>query len=170
MKFELVILEELSGNRATIYSVYLDEEDTTLFDKFVSENIADFPKEVSNINNQLLTIGNKTGAIEIYFAKPEGKPGQGIWDLRDKPKRSLRLYCMLIGKGVVILGGGGPKTTRTIQKDPKLKYENDLMRKVSELLTQKMKPDEKEIWLSEDGMELLSSDDLILGNFDPEED
>jgi hypothetical protein len=156
--FELVKIEKLSGSRTTIYTIYLQDEDETLFDRFIRENLEAFPEELANIRYQLETIAHQTGAIEPFFEKPEGKPGQDVWDLRDKPNKRLRLYCMRISNVVLILGGGGPKTTRTIQEDPKLKAENYLIRNVSDLITEKIK--NKEIRWSKDGTELIGETEL----------
>lgn len=171
MKIEIVKLEKLSGARATIYSISLDDDSITLYERFVEENIEKFPKELASIREKISTIANRTGAIETFFEKPEGSPGQDVYDLRDRPKKRLRLYCMRLGKVAVILGGGGPKpkSIRKLQEDPKLNAENALIRKVSDLLTQKI-VDDKEIWWSEDGMELLSDSELILEDDDPDDD
>ena len=62
---------------------------------------------------------------------------------------------MQLGHVVIILGGGGPKTTRTLQEDPKLKLENDLMRMVSDAITIRIM--EKDVTWSADGTELLGN-------------
>lgn len=171
MKIEIIKLEKLSGARATIYSVSLDDDSITLYERFVAENIEEFPDEVVSISDQIQVIAHRTGAIETFFEKPEGSPGQDVYDLRDRPSKRLRLYCMRLGKVAIIHGGGGPKskTIRPLQDDPKLKAENALIRKVSDLLTKKIVK-EKEIWWSGDGMELLSDSELILEDDDPEDD
>lgn len=48
VNYEIVELEEFSGNKATIYSIVLEGDDVTLFDHFVEENIADFRNELIN--------------------------------------------------------------------------------------------------------------------------
>lgn len=163
MKFEIVKLHGLCGKRATVYSVILHDEEQTLFERFVVENRNDYLTELTDLRNQIQVISTRTGIRENFFDKPEGKFGQDIWALYDKPGKSLRLYCMQLGHVVIILGGGGPKTTRTLQEDPKLKLENDLMRMVSDALTARIK--EKDVIWSADGTELLG--DLM---FDDEEE
>ncbi len=157
MKFEIIKLENLSGVRATVYSVTLNDEALTLFERFLVENKSGYLAELKDISNQIRVISTKTGIRDNFFDKPEGKFGQDIWALYDKPRGKLRLYCMQLGHIVIILGGGGPKKTRTLQEDPKLKLENDLMRKVSDAVTQRIK--DKEISWSSDGTELMG--DLI---------
>jgi hypothetical protein len=166
VKFEIIKLENLSGVRATVYSVTLNDETHTLFERFIVENRSDYINELKDISTQIRVIAHKTGIRDNFFDKPEGKFGQDIWALYDKPRGRLRLYCMQLGHIVIILGGGGPKNTRTLQEDPKLKLENDLMRMVSDALTQRIK--DKEIRWSSDGTELIG--DLIFDDLDSDED
>lgn len=166
MKFEIIKLENLSGVQATVYSVTLNDESLTLFERFIMENLNGYPVELADISNQIKVIVNKTGIRDNFFDKPEGKLGQDIWALYDKPRRRLRLYCMQLGHIVIILGGGGPKNTRTLQEDPKLKIENDLMRMVSDALTKRIL--EKDIEWSSDGTELTGN--LLFDDEAPDED
>lgn len=154
MKFEIIKVSQLSGRKATIYSVIVNDAPHTLFDQFLIENASDFLTEVQDITSRIRVIGHKTGAIETFFRKPEGKAGQDIFALYDSPGSKLRLYCIRLGNVAVILGGGGPKpkNIRALQDDPKLKEENYILREISDRLTQRIK--EKEIRWSEDGMEL----------------
>ncbi len=164
MKFQIVKLERLCGKRTTVYSVVLNDEEHTLFERFIIENRTIYKKELTDLRNQIAVISNQTGIRDNFFDKPEGKIGQDIWALYDKPKKRLRLYCMQLGHVVIILGGGGPKpkTIRALQDDPKLDFENGLMRMVSDALTVRIR--EKEIRWSPDGTALIG--DLI---FDDEE-
>jgi hypothetical protein len=45
MKYKLVKIDKLSGNRASIYSIIQDDEDVTFLDKFVAENSISFKSE-----------------------------------------------------------------------------------------------------------------------------
>jgi len=155
VKFEIVKLHRLCGKRATVYSVILNDEEQTLFERFLVENRNDHLAELTDLRNQIKVISTLTGIRDNFFDKPEGKFGQDIWALYDKPRKRLRLYCMQLGHVVIILGGGGPKTTRTLQEDPKLKHENYLMRMVSDALTLRIK--EKDVAWSVDGTELLGN-------------
>lgn len=168
MKFRIVKLERFCGKRTTVYSVILNDEEQTLFERFIIENLSAYRTELADLGNQIVTIANKTGIRDNFFDKPEGKIGQDIWALYDKPQKRLRLYCMQLGHVIIILGGGGPKPKhiRALQDDPKLDYENGLMRLVSDALTLRMR--EKEIKWSPDGTELIG--DLIFDDEDFTED
>lgn len=154
MTFSLKRLDNLSGKKATVYSVQLDDG-TDLFDQFLNENSAIYGNDLKNILQRIRSISRKTGAQEHFFKTKEGNPGDGVCALYDTPGKQLRLYCIRMGNAVIILGGGGPKSeeVRALQEDPKLKHENYLLRDISKEITNKMKNDE--IRFSDDELELL---------------
>lgn len=139
MNCEIVKLDAYSGNGASIYTIYIEEEETTLYEKFVSENKSSYNNEVKDINNRLITIG-KIGAREQFFKLKEGVPGDGVCALFDNPNSNIRLYCIRYGSNLIIVGGGGPKSKsiRSLQQDDKLTKENYLLRAISKEITQKM--------------------------------
>lgn len=152
MTFSLNKKKQLSGDKATVYSVQL-EDGTDLFDQFLSENAGDYENDTKDILQRIRAMASKTGAQEHFFKTHEGEPGDQVCALYDTPNQNLRLYCIRMGNTVVILGGGGPKSTRTLQQDPKLKKENYLLRDVSETIKQKMISNE--IRFSDDELELI---------------
>lgn len=154
MTISLKRLDKLSGKKATVYSVQLDDG-TDLFDQFLNENSAEYEKDVKNILQRIRSISRKAGAQKHFFKTKEGKPGDGVCALYDTPDKHLRLYCIRMGNTVIILGGGGPKPKkiRALQEDSKLKHENYLLRDVSKELTDKMR--NGEIRFSDDELELL---------------
>lgn len=144
MKFEIVELDNLSGLEATIYSVIIDDDSETLFDKFLNENKTTFKEELVTIIAILDEIAQRNGARRSYFKENEGKLGDLVCALYDTPLSNLRLYCIRFGTTVIILGGGGykPKNIRALQEDDKLTKENYLLRQISALIYQKMKEGE----------------------------
>ncbi|MGM0497528.1 MAG: hypothetical protein ACQESJ_06380, partial [Bacteroidota bacterium] len=145
--------EKLSGKEASIYSIFLEEEQETLFNRFINENKNSFKSELKDIINRIKVIGHKTGAREQFFKLKEGKPGDGVCALYDRPDKNLRLYCIRYGKTIILLGGGGQKDTNTLQEEPKLKQENYILRKVAKEIQEKMQ--EGEIKFSDDYMSFL---------------
>ena len=145
MKCRLIKIESLSGRKASVYSVSLGREVETLLEKFVRENQNLYLSETKDILKRLKTIGHRTGAREQYFKKFEGKPGDGVCALFDNPDSKLRIYCILFGTQLLVVGGGGPKPKNisAFQEDKKLKDENYFLRWLSEQITQRIK--EKEI-------------------------
>ncbi len=144
MKFELIELENLSGPKATFYSVLIDNDSETLFEKFYDENKDTFREELKSIVKTLDIIALDNGARRNYFKENESKLGDLVCALYDTPKSNLRLYCMRLGNTVIILGSGRQKSKsiRALQEDEKLTQENYMMRTLSDLLYKKIKEGE----------------------------
>ncbi len=64
MNGKLIKTYQLIGLQSYVYSVYLDNEERTLFERFIEENIISFKSEINDIVQHLRTIGTKTGARE----------------------------------------------------------------------------------------------------------
>ena len=150
MKCRLVKINKLSGDRASLYSVVINEEKETLLEKFIRENKNSFLSETKDILKRLRTIGHKTGARKQFFKEFEGKPGDGICALYDDPDSKLRLYCIIFGTQILVVGGGGPKPKNisAFQDNQKLKDENYFLRWLSEQITERIK--DKEITFEND--------------------
>ena len=148
MKFEIVELEDISGPKTVVYSVLVNDDQETLFERFVRENHGQYKIEVDDILNRLAQISSKYGAREHFFKLNEGVPGDGVCALYDNPDSNLRLYCIRYGTTIVILGGGGykPKTIRAFQEDEKLTQENSILREISKRIT-------GELWSNGDYLE-----------------
>jgi hypothetical protein len=146
MIFELVELTDLSGPKATIYSLFVNEEKQTLFDKFLSQHLENHKDEVLSILDKIDKMAWKYGAERMFFKENEGKLGDLVCALYDSPDSHLRLYCMRLGKTIIILGSGGvkPKSIRALQEDPVLTQANGLIRRFSSVFAQKLK--EREIY------------------------
>jgi len=155
MKCKIVKLDQFSGCSASVYSVYINDEKKTLFDKFIEENINSFKSELLNIIQRLKVIGKSTGARMKFFKDKEGNPGDGVCALYDIPGTKLRLYCIRYGAELIILGGGGekPKHIKKLQDDKKLKKENYLLREISNEISNRIKT--KDIEWSDDHMDLI---------------
>lgn len=166
LKCQLIKIPQFSGSMGSVYTILIDDEETTAFQKFIMNNKNSFISEIKDIVGRLKAMGSKTGMRENFFKLNEGNPSDGVCALYDEDKSNLRLYCIRYGSQLIILGGGGhkPKTIRALQDDPNLKEENFILRNLSKLITEKMK--EKEIWFSEDGLDFEG--DLTIENFNYE--
>lgn len=145
MRYKLVKLQKLSGNKASIYSVIQNDETESFLEKFIKENKISFIDETKNILMRLKSIGHTTGARENFFKIFEGQFGDGVCALYDEPESNLRLYYIRYGTQLVVVGNGGPKPKRisAFQEDEKLTEENYFLRWLSEEITSRIK--EKEI-------------------------
>jgi hypothetical protein len=142
MKLKLIEIPQFSGRRCKIYSVLMDGDEKTLFDHFTEENEDVFSDEVDSIFQDLMQIGRESGAKDQYFRyKKEGKLGDGIEALFDRPHANLRVYAIRYGNVLLVLGGGGhkPKSIRAFQEDPKLTKENYLLREIAAILYKAIK-------------------------------
>lgn len=147
-------LLQFCGNKCSVYTVEI-EKDLTRFDNFILENRNENFEELSNIAGRLKSIGNDNGALEDFFKLNEGKPGDDICALFDRPKVYLRLYCIRLSSKILIIGGGGPKTTRTWQEDTKLAKEVDFLMTVSATIKKKMKLGD--LTVSSNGLKFLGN-------------
>jgi hypothetical protein len=142
MNFKLQKIERLSGLKASVYTVVAEGDAGSLFAQFLAAYRNDYFEEVEDILNSLRTIGQKTGARETFFKRDEGRPGDLISALFDEPDRKLRLYCIQFGMDCIILGGGGPKTTRTWQEAPELKHQMEMLMKIADRVHERFKDKE----------------------------
>jgi hypothetical protein len=147
--FEIVKITRLSGRRATFYTAFLSDEETTLFEQFLLENKHLHQQELSNIVAEIKQMAHYTGARIDFFQKPEGKAGESIFALYAK---QLRLYCFRIDNCIVLLGGGGWKTVRTWQEDVQLTAAVQRLRFIARQIDERLR--QKEIRRSADDLEL----------------
>ena len=152
MSYEIVRLDDLSGDEASVYSILEDGEELTLLEKFIDENASEYKDEVDDIIKRLFSIGHNYGAREQWFKLKEGKGGDLVCALYDNPDRKLRLYCIRYGMSLIIVGGGGPKEVRVLQDDEKLTKENYTLRDISDAILERMR--DKDIKFSDDYQEL----------------
>jgi hypothetical protein len=147
MDFEIVELDEFSGDKAHIYSVCVDGNDNSLFDEFLLEN-EQYQDWLNEILVKLQNMGNNTGCRRGFFKHEEGKPGDGVAALR---VGQLRLYCLYFDNTAVIFGSGGYKSPdiRSYQEDPALYAKASQMIKIAEAINKAII--EKDIVIDDNG-------------------
>lgn len=74
MKFDIVDLNEFSGQAAKIYSILLEDDSLTLLDHFFEDN-NEYYLELKEIAAKLITMGKHTGCRPQFFKEYEGAPG-----------------------------------------------------------------------------------------------
>jgi hypothetical protein len=149
LNYEIVPLDEFSGFKATIYSILPKGTELTLFDNFVEEFSIEFKDEILSIAYLLEDMGHKYGVRENFVKLNEGKPGDGIVAIYDNPDKNLRIYGIRFGLGIIILGTGGQKKTKTWQQDEKLENAMTTLMKISNSINERIQ--NKEIIFSADG-------------------
>lgn len=147
MKLEIVKLDEFCCRAGCLYSVAINDDEYLLYDHFLNSFNSDYHSEIKELQTRLKTMAGTTGFVDTYF-KEEGSPDEGVYALYDKKQR-LRLYCIRYGNCTLVVGGGGPKTTRTYQEDPNLNSAVEMMEYVSSVITENIK--NKNIVIESDG-------------------
>ena len=157
MRFRIVKLKDFSDDRASIYSVILNDDNETLFDYFMLEYHDSFKSELLDIISRIRTIGSKTGAREHFFKPNEGKPGDGVCALYYSPTWGYSCNVLHMCLWILILGGGGEKlkNIRRLQDNEKLKEENYLLREISKAIYEKTR--NGEIRLSKDDNDFIGN-------------
>lgn len=141
----------LESEEASIYSFQIDDDALTELDKFFdaySESadtyiLGDFHRIVAAIEKIL-----QNGVLDHYF-RNEGKFKDNVCAVpllvqsRDKRLHgTLRLYCIRLSERVLVIGGGGIKTTRTYDEDDVLRGHIELLQAIDKELYLKIRSGE----------------------------
>lgn len=147
MDFNIVDIEEFSGEMAKIYSIILEDDEETLLDKFFEENRG-YEKELRNIAAKLDTMGHYTGCRIHFFKDKEGAPGDGMAVLKSG---RLRLYCLRFDNTCIFVGSGGykPPGVAAYQDDFLLNSKAQQMRRIAASINKAIK--EKDLIINDDG-------------------
>lgn len=145
-EYEIVELEEYSGEKARVYSVILRGDNSSLFESFVKNFSPNYPQEVSKIEIRLELMGNQLGAREIYFKEEADGKFQGriakkyFVRIMDAGIGTLRVYCLRFGNDALILFDGGIKPNKVTkwQDDPKLMPIVERAMKIARCITSKI--------------------------------
>lgn len=130
---ELILLNE--GNKCTLYSIQFTSEDNSEYERFYAKFIED-----AKLNHDLFRIVQivdkiaDEGALERFF-RPEGKMKDSVVALPVLSSK-LRLYCLRLSNGILILGNGDEKKTRTYNEDDSLRGYVLTLQKFEELLNE----------------------------------
>jgi len=129
MNFDIEELKDLSGDAASIYSVTIKGEETTLLEQFFDEN-AEYETELNEIARKLYIMGKQVGCRWDYFKHHEGSPGDGVAVLKSG---RLRLYCLYVDSTIVCFGSGGykPPEIRAYQENTVLNEKVEQMKAIA---------------------------------------
>ena len=119
---------------AGLFTICFEGESYTEFQKFITkghEN-ATLQPDLQKILNAIQHMMNAMGFLDRYF-RPEGKIRDRVAALPIQTSK-LRLYCLRLSDSVLIVGNGGPKTTKTYDEDTKLNGYVIQLQKLDDLL------------------------------------
>lgn len=120
--------------KAGLFTICFEGESFTEFQKFIvkgHEN-ATLQPDLQKILNALQHMMNAMGFLDRYF-RPEGKMRDRVAALPIQSSK-LRLYCLRLSDSVLIVGNGGPKTTKTYEEDSELNGYVIQLQKLDDLL------------------------------------
>ena len=129
---------------AEIYSIRIEGKENSEIQEFII-TFKDIPDkylkdDFDGIIRNLIKISEK-GAAESMF-RPEGKIRDRVCALplytvpREKCKHGvLRLYCIRLSENLIIVGGGGEKSTRTYEKDKTLHEKVKILQQIDKELS-----------------------------------
>ena len=128
MQFELIQMEDLSGDAAKIYSVILEGDSLSLLEHFVLDN-PEYVMDIRTILDKIRFMGQANGCKAHFFKDKEGRPGDGMVALRYK---QMRLYCLRYDNACVFIGPGGykPPGIAAYQEDEALNQAAQLMKRI----------------------------------------
>lgn len=148
MKFDIINIEEFSGQKAQIYSIMYEGDDQTLMDHFFEENMEEHEDDIREIAKKLKVMGNDTGCKSNFFKSYEGAPGDGMVALRYK---QMRLYCLRYDNTCIFLGSGRfkPPDINAYQEEPLLNSKAQEMKLIAACINKAIV--EKDLKVKEDG-------------------
>ena len=148
MKFDIVNIEEFSGEKAQIYSVMYEDDDLTLMDHFFEDNDKEHHAELEEMAEKLQVMGNDTGCRAIFFKEHEGNPGDGVVALRCK---QMRLYCLRYDNTCIFIGSGGykPPEKNAYQDYTPLNLKAEETKKIAACINSAIR--EKDLRVNDDG-------------------
>lgn len=138
MNYRIVKYVQLSGRRATVYSLVKDDGTPSLFDTFLQECDAQYPAETENLLAKLRAMGQEIGLRKDQFRLDEGLPGDLVVAVSDDVTATLRAYGIRYGNSILLLGAGGPKFVCAWQDDPILKRAAEEMITISKAMKEKV--------------------------------
>lgn len=148
MKFDIVNIEEFSGQKAQIYSIMYEGDDMTLMDHFFEDNEKDHQEDLEEMASKLHVMGNDTGCRVQWFKLYEGALGDGVVAFS---YNRMRLYCLRYDNTCIFIGSGGykPPDIRAYQEDPYLNSKAQEMKQIAACINKAIK--EKDLKVRDDG-------------------
>ncbi len=134
-----------SYDKVSYYSVVLENETLTLFEKFIAKHEQTNKDKLYHIVKWIEVIGTKYGA-QAYLFRPEGETADtsalppkankepSYIENGKKKNNPLRLYCLRANEHVVFLFNGDLKTAQKAQDCPNVKKHFKLANQITKAL------------------------------------
>ena len=128
------ILSVTQTEKAGLFTICFDGESYNEFQKFIIKGEADatLQPDLQEILRIIRRMMSEIGFLERLF-RPEGKMRDRVSALPVETNK-LRLYCLRLSDGVLIVGNGGHKKTRSYNESDELSGYVLSLQKLDELL------------------------------------
>lgn len=147
MKFGFFIELEDQGPKGNLYSVRIDGESKSEFQKFVENPEIQREPKFEHLIRQMNGMLDRWGFTANFF-RPEGRSSDSVAALSKQSGR-LRVYCCRWGESLLILGGGAIKKVRANKEDKILDDHMKAMMYVDRCLQARIR--DHEVWFGNCG-------------------
>ena len=137
------------GRQGTLLTIRQPGSLLSETDAFFAEALQSSPEDARLLALKLENMIEKSGFQDYYFKTGEGSRMDNVCALS---QGKLRLYCLRYGNVLVVLGGGGTKTTRTYEEDPRLHSKVKTLQRLNRALDKQMR--EGHLRMTERGFDL----------------
>lgn len=150
MLLKFIKIEELSTQLVGFYTIQVEGEELSEFEKFDEKSFPDHSKDVNRIYSILLNMGVRE-AKPYYFRDENGAhaiPGLKLIpteEIENSPDFGIRLYCIRLTDNLVILLNGDVKTHQNPKQCPSVQSHFELAVKLAKLID-KAKLENTLIW------------------------
>ena len=133
MKFSIIFIKELSGDKASVYSVKYGNKEFSELQNFLYK-FQDNHQDLLNRIFQRIHLISKRHGVQDSFFRRESPESHNVFRLMDTDE--LRLYCIMFSKIVLLFGSGGKKLRKTkkLDQNPYLDAEVTRLMKIEDAI------------------------------------
>jgi hypothetical protein len=142
-----VVERMMQGKRGVLMTLREENSLQSETDSFFADVMQSHPEEATLLALKLEKMARHNGFQDQFFKMGEGSRMDNVCALSEG---KLRLYCLRYGNILLIMGGGGVKTTRTYEDDASLHSKVKTLQKMSKALDRMIR--DGEVKLMEYGM------------------
>jgi len=127
VKFTIIHIEPLSGDRAQVYTLKYEGKDVTELQGFFYKFQDTHPEVINETVQRIYNISNRNGIQDISF-KRESPESHNVFRILETEE--LRLYCIMYSNILLLFGTGGKKrhnTKKNVENPALVKIINSLM-------------------------------------------
>jgi hypothetical protein len=124
VKFSIIHIEPLSGEKAKVYTLKYEEKYVSELQIFADKFNDTHPDLIKSIFQRIQLISKRDGIQESFFRRECRKPNN-VFRLMET--EDLRIYCIMFSNIILLFGCGNLKKSGTVNNDenPQLQIEID---------------------------------------------